>query len=106
VYISMCTHHNGPVAKEVVDMSYAMYMYDEQRKKLERLFREHAQQEAAATLRHLDEKHARDRAFAYANWYPPNPAPVTFAGHAQVPTISTFSNKQHYLSQSAHVHTR
>ena len=36
MYISMCTHHNGPVAKKIVDMTYAVY--DEQRKKLERLF--------------------------------------------------------------------
>jgi len=61
----MCTRHNGPVAKKIVDMTYAVY--DEQRKKLERLFREHEQQEAAARLQYLDEKHARGRAFAYAN---------------------------------------
>jgi len=65
VYTSMCTHHNGPVAKNVVDMSYAVY--NEKRNKLERLFREHAQQEAAVRLHYLDEKNEHDRAFAYVN---------------------------------------
>jgi len=50
-------------------------MYDKQRQKIDALFLAQAQQEAAERQNFLEQ-----RAFAYANWLPPNRAPVHFAG--------------------------
>ena len=81
----------------------SLAMYEEQRRHLEKLFREHALQQAeeAARQQFLAEKYQRDRLFAYTNWYPPNPAPVMFARHANVPTISTRPYTMHTPAEIA-----
>jgi len=98
-YISAYTSPET-VSKEF-NMSLAMY--EAQRKKLAKLFHEHALQEAVETARQqsLVEQYERDRAYAYANWYPPNPPPVSFAGLARAPIISTRPYTMHTTGQIA-----
>ena len=81
----------------------SLAMYDEQRRHLEKLFREHALQQAeeAARQQFLAEKYQRDRVFAYTTWNPPNPAPVSFARHGNVPTISTRPYTMHTPAEIA-----
>jgi len=69
-------------------------MYDEQRQKIEALFRAHAQQDVAER-----QFYNAQCALAYANWLPSNRAPVHFAGRA--PTISTAPYTMHTREEIA-----
>jgi len=69
-------------------------MYDEQRKKIDALFRAHAEQEVAEKQDFLER-----RAFAYATWLPRNRAPVHLLGRPL--SISTAPYTMHTMEEIA-----